>query len=192
MEKTMKIREQSNLNKENKYDFPLTPGIVKDDEGKDMLKLILTEQVTSLDVIIKLWTEVFPTIVIWSDEEIKEQLTEVYDFNEKETDILLDKYKTQIKRKVSPFKEMTSLPDLEKIDPILHPVINSSWQSYLSFKKSRQQLNHSEIQRYLDSKSKMDFEKSKDEKDLIEKKMLEIDKLMVKRIRSFLVEEEAA
>ena len=29
----------------------------------------------------------------------------------------------------------------------------------------------------------MDFEKSKDEKDLIEKKMLEIDKLMVKRIR---------
>ena len=38
----------------------------------------------------------------------------------------------------------------------------------------------------------MDFEKSKDEKDLIEKKMLEIDKLMVKRIRSFLVEEEAA
>ena len=87
---------------------------------------------------------------------------------------------------------MTSLPDLEKIDPILHPVINSSWQSYLSFKKSRQQLNHSEIQRYLDSKSKMDFEKSKDEKDLIEKKMLEIDKLMVKRIRSFLVEEEAA
>ena len=82
--------------------------------------------------------------------------------------------------------------DLEKIDPILHPVINSSWQSYLSFKKSRQQLNHSEIQRYLDSKSKMDFEKSKDEKDLIEKKMLEIDKLMVKRIRSFLVEEDAA
>tara|TARA_B100000131_G_scaffold266206_1_gene264039 strand:- start:3033 stop:3611 length:579 start_codon:yes stop_codon:yes gene_type:complete len=192
MDKTMKLREQSNLNKENKYDYPLTPGIVKDDEGKDRLKLILTEQVKSLDVIIKLWTEVFPTIVIWSDEEIKEQLTEVYDFNEKETNILLDKYKTQIKRKVSPFKEMTSLPDLEKIDPILHPVINSSWQSYLSFKKSRQQLNHSEIQRYLDSKSKMDFEKSKDEKDLIEKKMLEIDKLMVKRIRSFLVEEEAA
>jgi len=187
----MKLREQNNLNKENKYDFPLTPGIVKDDEGKERLRLILTEQVKSLDVIINLWTEVFPTIVIWSDEEIKEQLTEVYDFNEKETNILLDKYKTQIKRKVSPFKEMTSLPDLEKIDPILHPVINSSWQSYLSFKKSRQQLNHSEIQRYLDSKSMMDFEKSEDEKDLIEKKMLEIDKLMVKRIRSFLIEEEA-
>ena len=58
-----------------------------------------------------------PTIVIWSDEEIEQQLTEVYDFNEKEITILLDKYKTQIKRKVSPFKEMTSLPNLEKIDP---------------------------------------------------------------------------
>ena len=188
----MKLREQSTFNKENKYDYPLTPGIIKDDEGKDRLKLILTEQLTSLYVIIKLWTEVFPTIVIWSDEEIEQQLVEVYDCNEKETNILLDKYKTQIKRKVSPFKEMTSLPDLEKIDPILHPVINSSWQSYLSFKKSRQQLNHSEIQRYLDSKSKMDFEKSKDEKDLIEKKILEMEKLMVKRIRSFLVDEEAA
>ena len=159
---------------------------------EDKLRLILTEKETSPQVIVKLWTEVFPTIVIWSDEEIEQQLVEVYDFNEKETNILLDKYKTQIKRKVSPFKEMTSLPDLEKIDPVLHPVINSSWQSYLSFKKSRQQLNHSEIQRYLDSKSKMDFEKSKDEKDLIEKKILEMEKLMVKRIRSFLVEEEAA
>ena len=165
---------------------------LREKSEEDKLRLILTEKETSSQVIVKLWTEVFPTIVIWSDEEIKEQLTEVYDFNEKETDILLDKYKTQIKRKVSPFKEMTSLPDLEKIDPILHPVINSSWQSYLSFKKSRQQLNHSEIQRYLDSKSKMDFEKSKDEKDLIEKKILEMEKLMVKRIRSFLVEEEAA
>ena len=84
----MKLREQSTFNKENKYDYPLTPGIIKDDEGKDRLKLILTEQVTSLDVIIKLWTEVFPTIVIWSDEEIEQQLVEVYDFNEKETNIL--------------------------------------------------------------------------------------------------------
>ena len=158
---------------------------------EDKLRLILTEKETSPQVIVKLWTEVFPTIVIWSDEEIEQQLVEVYDFNEKETNILLDKYKTQIKRKVSPFKEMTSLPDLEKIDPVLHPVINSSWQSYLFLKKSKQALNHSEIQRYLDSKSKMDFEKSEDEKDLIEKKMLEIDKLMVKRIRSFLIEEEA-
>ena len=156
------------------------------------LRLILTEKETSPPEIIKLWTEVFPTIVIWSDEEIEQQLVEVYDFNEKETTILLDKYKTQIKRKVSPFKEMTSLPNLEKIDPVLHPVINSSWQSYLFLKKSKQALNHSEIQRYLDSKSKMDFEKSKDEKDLIEKKILEMEKLMVKRIRSFLVEEEAA
>ena len=159
---------------------------------EEKLRLILTEKETSPQVIVKLWTEVFPTIVIWSDEEIEQQLVEVYDFNEKETNILLDKYKTQIKRKVSPFKEMTSLPNLEKVDPVLHPVINSSWQSYLFLKKSKQALNHSEIQRYLDSKSKMDFEKSKDEKDLIEKKMLEMEKLMVKRIRSFLVEEEAA
>ena len=62
----MKLREQSNLNKENKYDYPLTPGIVKDDEGKDRLRLILTEKVTSLDVIIKLWTEVFPTTVSYT------------------------------------------------------------------------------------------------------------------------------
>ena len=165
---------------------------LREKSEEDKLRLILTEKETSPQVIVKLWTEVFPTIVIWSDEEIEQQLVEVYDFNEKETNILLDKYKTQIKRKVSPFKEMTSLPNLEKIDPVLHPVINSSWQSYLFLKKSKQALNHSEIQRYLDSKSKMDFEKSKDEKDLIEKKMLEIDKLMVKRIRSFLVEEEAA
>ena len=157
---------------------------------EEKLRLILTEKETSPQVIVKLWTEVFPTIVIWSDEEIEQQLVEVYDFNEKETNILLDKYKTQIKRKVSPFKEMTSLPNLEKVDPVLHPVINSSWQSYLFLKKSKQALNHSEIQRYLDSKSKMDFEKSKDEKDLIEKKMLEMEKLMVKRIRSFLIEEE--
>jgi hypothetical protein len=177
MEKTMKLREQE------------APSNRKEEEK---LRLILTEKETSPQVIVKLWTEVFPTIVIWSDEEIEQQLVEVYDFNEKETNILLDKYKTQIKRKVSPFKEMTSLPNLEKIDPVLHPVINSSWQSYLFLKKSKQALNHSEIQRYLDSKSKMDFEKSKDEKDLIEKKMLEIDKLMVKRIKSFLVEEEAA
>ena len=178
----MKLREQNNLNTNNK--------VVEDGIGKNKLKTILTEE--DLNVIIKLWTDVFPTIVIWSDEEIEEQLTEVYDFNEKETNILLDKYKTQIKRKVSPFKEMTSLPNLEKIDPVLHPVINSSWQSYLFFKKSRQALDHSELQRYLDSKSKVDFEKSTIEKDLIEEKMLEIDKLMVKRIRSFLAEEEAA
>tara|TARA_R100001463_G_scaffold85464_1_gene140420 strand:- start:132 stop:635 length:504 start_codon:yes stop_codon:yes gene_type:complete len=165
---------------------------LREQSEEDKLRLILTETETSPPEIIKLWTEVFPTIVIWSDEEIEQQLVEVYDFNEKETNILLDKYKTQIKRKVSPFKEMTSLPDLEKIDPVLHPVINSSWQSYLFLKKSKQALNHSEIQRYLDSKSKMDFEKSKDEKDLIEKKILEMEKLMVKRIRSFLVEEEAA
>ena len=182
----MKLREQNNLNTNTK--------VVEDGVGKDKLLLlkILTEEEKDFKVIIKIWTEVFPTIVIWSDEEIEEQLTEVYDFNEKETNILLDKYKTQIKRKVSPFKEMTSLPNLEKIDPVLHPVINSSWQSYLFLKKSKQALNHSEIQRYLDSKSKMDFEKSKDEKDLIEKKILEMEKLMVKRIRSFLVEEEAA
>ena len=173
----MKLREQE------------APSNRKEEEK---LRLILTEKETSPQVIVKLWTEVFPTIVIWSDEEIEQQLVEVYDFNEKETNILLDKYKTQIKRKVSPFKEMTSLPNLEKVDPVLHPVINSSWQSYLFLKKSKQALNHSEIQRYLDSKSKMDFEKSKDEKDLIEKKMLEMEKLMVKRIRSFLVEEEAA
>ena len=165
---------------------------LREKSEEDKLRLILTEKETSPQVIVKLWTEVFPTIVIWSDEEIEQQLVEVYDFNEKETNILLDKYKTQIKRKVSPFKEMTSLPNLEKVDPVLHPVINSSWQSYLFLKKSKQALNHSEIQRYLDSKSKMDFEKSKDEKDLIEKKMLEMEKLMVKRIRSFLVEEEAA
>ena len=165
---------------------------LREKSEEDKLRLILTEKETSSQVIVKLWTEVFPTIVIWSDEEIEQQLVEVYDFNEKETNILLDKYKTQIKRKVSPFKEMTSLPNLEKIDPVLHPVINSSWQSYLFLKKSKQALNHSEIQRYLDSKSKMDFEKSKDEKDLIEKKILEMEKLMVKRIRSFLVEEEAA
>ena len=165
---------------------------LREQSEEDKLRLILTETETSPPEIIKLWTEVFPTIVIWSDEEIEQQLVEVYDFNEKETNILLDKYKTQIKRKVSPFKEMTSLPNLEKIDPVLHPVINSSWQSYLFLKKSKQALNHSEIQRYLDSKSKMDFEKSKDEKDLIEKKILEMEKLMVKRIRSFLVEEEAA
>ena len=173
----MKLREQE------------APSNRKEEEK---LRLILTEKETSPQVIVKLWTEVFPTIVIWSDEEIEQQLVEVYDFNEKETTILLDKYKTQIKRKVSPFKEMTSLPNLEKIDPVLHPVINSSWQSYLFLKKSKQALNHSEIQRYLDSKSKMDFEKSEDEKDLIEKKMLEMEKLMVKRIRSFLIEEEAA
>ena len=171
----MKLREQE------------APSNRKEEEK---LRLILTEKETSPQVIVKLWTEVFPTIVIWSDEEIEQQLVEVYDFNEKETNILLDKYKTQIKRKVSPFKEMTSLPNLEKVDPVLHPVINSSWQSYLFLKKSKQALNHSEIQRYLDSKSKMDFEKSKDEKDLIEKKMLEMEKLMVKRIRSFLIEEE--
>ena len=163
---------------------------LREKSEEDKLRLILTEKETSSQVIVKLWTEVFPTIVIWSDEEIEQQLVEVYDFNEKETNILLDKYKTQIKRKVSPFKEMTSLPNLEKVDPVLHPVINSSWQSYLFLKKSKQALNHSEIQRYLDSKSKMDFEKSKDEKDLIEKKMLEMEKLMVKRIRSFLIEEE--
>ena len=165
---------------------------LREKSEEDKLRLILTEKETSSQVIVKLWTEVFPTIVIWSDEEIEQQLVEVYDFNEKETNILLDKYKTQIKRKVSPFKEMTSLPNLEKSDPVLHPVINSSWQIYLFLKKSRQALDHSELQRYLDSKSKVDFEKSTIEKDLIEEKMLEIDKLMVKRIRSFLVEEEAA
>ena len=159
---------------------------------EDKLRLILTEKETSPQVIVKLWTEVFPTIVIWSDEEIEQQLVEVYDFNEKETNILLDKYKTQIKRKVSPFKEMTALPNLEKIDPVLHPVINSSWQSYLFLKKSRQALDHSEIQRYLNSDSTVDFKKSTVEKDVLREKLLEIEKLMVKRIRSFLIEEEAA
>ena len=164
---------------------------LREQSEEDKLRLILTETETSTPEIIQLWTEVFPTIVIWSDEEIKEQLTEVYDFNEKETNILLDKYKTQIKRKVSPFKEMTSLPNLEKIDPVLHPVINSSWQSYLFLKKSRQALDHSELQRYL-NESTVNFHRSTTEKDVIKEKLLEMEKLMVKRIRSFLVEEEAA
>jgi len=155
---------------------------------EDKLRLILTEKETSPQVIVKLWTEVFPTIVIWSDEEIEQQLVEVYDFNEKEINILLDKYKTQIKRKVSPFKEMTSLPSLEKVDPVLHPVINSSWQSYLLLKKSKQALDHSELQRYL-NKSPVDFHKSTVEKDVLREKLLEIEKLMVKRIRSFLIQE---
>jgi hypothetical protein len=177
----MKLREQNNLNTNTK--------VVEDGIGKNKLKTILTEE--DLSVIIKLWTDVFPTIVIWSDEEIEEQLIEVYDFNEKEINTLLDKYKTQIKRKVSPFKEMTSLPNLEKIDPVLHPVINSSWQSYLFLKKSRQALDHSELQRYL-NESTVDFHRSTTEKDILKEKIVEMEKLMVKRIRSFLVEEEAA
>ena len=164
---------------------------LREQSEEDKLRLILTETETSPPAIIKLWTEVFPTIVIWSDEEIEQQLTEFYDFNEKEITILLDKYKTQIKRKVSPFKEMTSLPNLEKIDPVLHPVINSSWQSYLFLKKSRQALDHSELQRYL-NESTVNFHRSTTEKDVIKEKLLEMEKLMVKRIRSFLVEEEAA
>ena len=162
----MKLREQE------------APSNRKEEEK---LRLILTEKETSPQVIVKLWTEVFPTIVIWSDEDIEQQLVEVYDFNEKETNILLDKYKTQIKRKVSPFKEMTSLPNLEKIDPVLHPVINSSWQSYLFLKKSRQALDHSELQRYL-NESTVDFHRSTTEKDLLKEKIVEMEKLMVTRM----------
>ena len=61
---------------------------LREKSEEDKLRLILTEKETSPQVIVKLWTEVFPTIVIWSDEEIEQQLVEVYDFNEKETNIL--------------------------------------------------------------------------------------------------------
>ena len=153
---------------------------------------ILEEKEMPIKEMVTLWTDVFPTLVIWSTEEIRQHLTELFEFSEEEADILIEKYENLLQSKVSPSKEMTSLPNLDKINPDLHPIINTLWEANSFLKRAEKCLDHSELQRYLDSKSKVDFEKSTIEKDLIKEKMLEIDKLMVKRIRSFLVEEEAA
>ena len=154
---------------------------------------ILEKKEMSTKELITLWTDVFPTIVIWSDEEIVQQLTELYNFNEEETDILMEKYRTQIQKKVSPLKEMISLPNLEKIDPALHQVIQTSWESYQLAKKASQVLNDSEVARYFyesNVNGPKNFYKSTTEKDIIYEKLQEIEKLMVKRLQGFLIEEE--
>jgi len=159
----------------------------------EKMRRILEKKEMSTKELITLWTDVFPTIVIWSDEEIVQQLTELYDFNEEETSILMKKYRTQIQKKVSPLKEMTSLPDLDKIDPASHLVINTSWESYQLVKKAGQVLNDSEVARYFyesNVNGPKNFYKATVEKDTIYEKLQEVEKLMVNRLQNFLPDEE--
>ena len=106
----------------------------------DKIRRILENKALSTEEIITLWTDAFPTLVIWSDEEIKEHLTEIFDFNEEETNILMEKYQTLIQNKVSPLKEMTTLPNLDKIDPDLHNIINTDWETLSFIKRARKSL----------------------------------------------------
>ena len=88
---------------------------------------ILEEKEMPIKEMVNLWTDVFPTLVIWSIEEIRQHLTELFEFSEEEADTLIEKYENLLQSKVSPLKEMTSLPNLDKINPDLHPIINTLW-----------------------------------------------------------------
>ena len=57
---------------------------------------ILEEKEMPIQEMITLWTDVFPTLVIWSTEEIRQHLTELFEFNEDEADTLIEKYKTKV------------------------------------------------------------------------------------------------
>tara|TARA_R100000742_G_C4227236_1_gene49591 strand:- start:161 stop:655 length:495 start_codon:yes stop_codon:yes gene_type:complete len=151
----------------------------------DKIRRILENKALSTEEIITLWTDAFPTLVIWSDEEIKEHLTEIFEFNEEETNILMEKYQTLIQNKVSPLKEMTTLPNLDKIDPDLHNIINTDWETLSFIKRARKSLDHSELLRYF-HESKDEFEKFESEKDEIKKQIQNIEKRLNKRLQKYL------
>ena len=157
---------------------------------------ILEEKEMPIKEMVTLWTDVFPTLVIWSTEEIRQHLTELFEFNEDEADTLIEKYKTKLQNEIPPFKEMTTLPSLEKINPDLHPVIHTSWESHQHLKKATQALKDSEVARYFyesNLNGPKNFYKTASQKDVIDEKLQEIEKLMVQRLQNLLViEEEAA
>ena len=125
---------------------------------------ILEEKVMPIKDMVNLWTDVFPTLVIWSIEEIRQHLTELFEFSEEESDILIEKYENLLQSKVSPSKEMTSLPNLDKINPDLHPIINTLWEANSFLKRAEKCLDHSELLRYF-HESHENFYKSESEKD---------------------------
>ena len=153
---------------------------------------ILEEKEMPIKEMVNLWTDVFPTLVIWSTEEIKQHLTELFEFNEDEADILIEKYENLLQSKVSPSKEMTSLPNLDKINPDLHPIINTLWEANSFLKRAEKCLDHSELLRYF-HESTENFKKSQFEKDDMKIQIQKVKDSINKKLTYYLdYREEAA
>ena len=153
---------------------------------------ILVEKEMPIQEMITLWTDVFPTLVIWSTEEIRQHLTELFEFSEEESDTLIEKYENLLQNKVSPSKEMTSLPNLDKINPDLHPIINTLWEANSFLKRAEKCLDHSELLRYF-HESPENFKKSQFEKDDIKIQIQKVKDSINKKLTNYLdYKEEAA
>jgi len=153
---------------------------------------ILEEKEMPIQEMITLWTDVFPTLVIWSTEEIRQHLTELFEFSEEESDTLIEKYENLLQSKVSPSKEMTSLPNLDKINPDLHPIINILWEVNSYLKRAEKCLDHSELLRYF-YEGPENFEKTQFEKDDIKIQIQKVKDSINKKLTNYLdYKEEAA
>ena len=153
---------------------------------------ILEEKEMPIQEMITLWTDVFPTLVIWSIEEIRQHLTELFEFSEEESDTLIEKYENLLQSKVSPSKEMTSLPNLDKINPDLHPIINILWEANVFLKRAEKCLDHSELLRYF-HESTENFKKSQFEKDDMKIQIQKVKDSINKKLTYYLdYREEAA
>ena len=153
---------------------------------------ILEEKEMPIKEMVTLWTDVFPTLVIWSIEEIRQHLTELFEFSEKESDILIEKYENLLQSKVSPSKEMTSLPNQDKINPDLHPIINTLWEANSFLKRAEKCLDHSELLRYF-HESTENFKKSQFEKDDMKIQIQKVKDSINKKLTYYLdYREEAA
>ena len=146
---------------------------------------ILEEKEMPIKEMVTLWTDVFPTLVIWSIEEIRQHLTELFEFSEEEADILIEKYENLLQSKVSPLKEMTSLPNLDKINPDLHPIINTLWEANSFLKRAEKCLDHSELLRYF-HESPENFHKSEFEKDYIKVQIQKVKDSLNKKLTNYL------
>ena len=126
-----------------------------------------------------------------------EELNEVKQYKHcpmmiKAIDILIEKYENLLQSKVSPSKEMTSLPNLDKINPDLHPIINTLWEANSFLKRAEKCLDHSELLRYF-HESHENFYKSESEKDDIKEQIQKVKESINKKLTNYLdYREEAA
>jgi hypothetical protein len=87
---------------------------------------------------------------------------------------------------------MTSLPNLDKINPDLHPIINTLWEANSFLKRAEKCLDHSELLRYF-HESTENFKKSQFEKDDMKIQIQKVKDSINKKLTYYLdYREEAA
>ena len=80
---------------------------------------------------------------------------------------------------------MTSLPNLDKINPDLHPIINTLWEANSFLKRAEKCLDHSELLRYFHENHET-FYKSESEKDDIKVQIQKVKDSINKKLTNYL------